>query len=709
MELSFLHWGMLAAAAVGAAPILIHLLARGRPVTVPFPPLILLRKTFHKTARRSRIRHLLLLILRIALIAAFAVALARPMVKGAAFAVAGKGIICAALVIDDSMSMQYIENGRQRFDSARDSALAFLDSAGQGSMIAVYPASAPRGQLTPDLDAAKAQLRSMKPTARGDSLWPAIRAAADLLIKTGEGDRSIVVFTDMTSAAWRGAEGIKLDPAVRLQVVPSGNGENDNLSIGKIELASSLMVRNAASHLAAAARCGKAGSSVSVGLFIDGVKRDQALIRLEPGEAEMARFKIPLDAVGMRTGKLALSEADPLPIDNERYFCFTVAENVKVLVVGAEGEDSDALYAATALSPFGEKQPSAFSVTRCLPAALDAQDLGGMDVAILANVPELNDDAWRKLLRFVDRKGGLIIILGEDVKPENYAGRIPSQLLPAAIGRIIEFKDAVHLQVDIADHPLAVPFADGRNGNLYGPSFFAAVAGDPSPDAKTIFSFDGKQPAILERLRDGRVVMFMTGLGRQWTDMPRSDPYPCFLPFMHELVKYVCGRGPAAIADFPVGGTVSMPLPAQASLGDLRVFPPGEPDGKEVVAGSKTDRFIFNGTDRPGIYLVKGRDGRNYEECAFAVNTAEAESDLGVIEKDAVEAMFQGGKVSFSKDAQELRNELTEQRLGREATWIVLAVVVLLFVGEHYLANRFYGNENRAELEQDDVGTAVKK
>src|SRR5689334_10050751 len=70
--------GLLAA----GVPVLLHLLNRIRSPIVPFPTLRFLKITAQKTSRRRQLQHWLLLLVRMAVFALIAMALALPLVRG---------------------------------------------------------------------------------------------------------------------------------------------------------------------------------------------------------------------------------------------------------------------------------------------------------------------------------------------------------------------------------------------------------------------------------------------------------------------------------------------------------------------------------------------------------------------------------------------------------------------------------------------------
>src|SRR5437588_12165474 len=76
---TFLHPLALVGLAAAAIPALLHLLERRVPPEAEFPPLRYLSEAERQNARRLKLRHLLLLLLRTALIAFVVLAAARPL------------------------------------------------------------------------------------------------------------------------------------------------------------------------------------------------------------------------------------------------------------------------------------------------------------------------------------------------------------------------------------------------------------------------------------------------------------------------------------------------------------------------------------------------------------------------------------------------------------------------------------------------------
>jgi len=121
---SFLHPLALLGLAAAAIPALLHLLQRRVPPEVTFPPVRYLSAAERESARRLKLRHLLLLILRTALIAVIVLAAARPLLP-----LRGGGAhqpTAAVIILDNSPSSGAIVDGGLVLDRLRVAARSSL-------------------------------------------------------------------------------------------------------------------------------------------------------------------------------------------------------------------------------------------------------------------------------------------------------------------------------------------------------------------------------------------------------------------------------------------------------------------------------------------------------------------------------------------------------------------------------------------------------
>ncbi|NBU41094.1 MAG: hypothetical protein EBS51_09905, partial [Planctomycetia bacterium] len=118
MGLSFLTPALLGGAALVAVPIVLHLAMRRRPVPHIFPALRLLQERAVANRRRLRLRHILLLVVRMAALVLLAAALSRPVLKGAGWLADTEAPVAAAFVFDTAPRMALREGNRTRLEQA---------------------------------------------------------------------------------------------------------------------------------------------------------------------------------------------------------------------------------------------------------------------------------------------------------------------------------------------------------------------------------------------------------------------------------------------------------------------------------------------------------------------------------------------------------------------------------------------------------------
>ncbi|MDQ8157988.1 MAG: BatA domain-containing protein [Gemmatimonadota bacterium] len=121
--MAFLAPFFLSLAALAGVPLLVHLLRRKVGRTVDFPAVRYLTRMEQEHSRDLKLRHRLLLFLRLLAVIALALAAARPIARLAGF---GHAPVALAIVLDNSMSTGVVEQERMVFDSLRADARALV-------------------------------------------------------------------------------------------------------------------------------------------------------------------------------------------------------------------------------------------------------------------------------------------------------------------------------------------------------------------------------------------------------------------------------------------------------------------------------------------------------------------------------------------------------------------------------------------------------
>ncbi|MCY4534751.1 MAG: BatA domain-containing protein, partial [Bryobacterales bacterium] len=120
-------WFLAGTLAVGL-PLWLHLMRRRNPVRLPFSSLMFFEKRTETTIRERRLRYLLLLACRLALLFLLALAFAKPVWERPPAVIAGSIPKLHFIVLDTSLSMRYGDRWERAMGEAQD----IVDSLRQG-------------------------------------------------------------------------------------------------------------------------------------------------------------------------------------------------------------------------------------------------------------------------------------------------------------------------------------------------------------------------------------------------------------------------------------------------------------------------------------------------------------------------------------------------------------------------------------------------
>ena len=198
--MSFLNPLFLMGLAAAAIPIVIHLLTRRRPREVMFPSLEFLSEVNQNEIRRLRIKQWLLLALRTLAVAAIALAMARPALKGAV----GRASRAATTVValcDRSGSMGASgASGATLVAEARRLVEDLFTTLGPADELLLVPYDRGPQPVTPrpsaDLARMRAAVQSLVPTASTTDHVRALEFAAQALAESHALNRELFWISD---------------------------------------------------------------------------------------------------------------------------------------------------------------------------------------------------------------------------------------------------------------------------------------------------------------------------------------------------------------------------------------------------------------------------------------------------------------------------------------------------------------------------------
>ncbi|MFW5840723.1 MAG: BatA domain-containing protein, partial [Planctomycetota bacterium] len=461
LAISFVTPLLLLGIAAAAIPLLLHLLSSVKAVETRFPSLRFLKLSMEKTARRRKIQHWLLMLLRAALLGLLAVAVAQPL-SDAAGGWLGPSGSAAVIVLDNSYSMAAEVDGERRFDRARQMARRILTAENPPALAALMTTTGGGPtELTGDLTACQDRLDAAAISFGPDGLAQRVADGIDLLAAEGSaGTRALYILTDLQATSMQQLQrqrALAEAEGIHLLLIDTAAGRHvGNMGIVDLDVLGPRMVDAGVQVLVTVSNSSPTAQVAQVGLRIEGVAAGQTkVVNLaaagRDGSTATLQFEHRFERPGPVAGEAYLLSAagagqvtDDLPIDNTRSFAIDVAERARALIVSPGQERQENPAYSPSLAPellLGPRRIRWPIVSRTQAAAeLSAESLQNVDIAYLCELPSFTPEQGRALAEFVAEGGKAVFFLGPRIDPDNYARSLVARagpLLPVRPGRAV--------------------------------------------------------------------------------------------------------------------------------------------------------------------------------------------------------------------------------------------------------------------------------
>ncbi len=493
--MTFLHPLALLGLAAAAIPALLHLLERRVPPEAEFPPLRYLTEAERQSARRLRLRHLLLLVLRTALIGVIVLAAARPLVPTSGGGDASVHEPTAlAVILDNSPSSGVVVDGRPLLDRLRAMARGSLARTASGDRLWLVLAdgvarAGTREGLLAVVDSASVSSRRLDLTA-------AVEGATRLVGAEPLPAREVHVVSDLQRTAL-GEGRADAPPGVRVLALAPPEQRPENRGVGAARVSDGMV----AVDVVGTPGVGGGGASVPVTIRLRGREAGRALAA--PGAT--ASISLPSLAPGWWMGEAAL-DPDELRADDRRLFAWRVAPPARVTAQAGAGP-----FVAAALAVLEEGQK------------VRQTGGGGPPDVSIGDRPEAGGGA-RESIVFPPSDPALVGQINRALEARGARWRFGPLGTPGPIG-VGEVAGIPGIQVT-------------RRYRIEGTGDGARGRGDD----RTVITTVNGEPWLV---RDDGILLLGSRLDTAWTALPAT---PAFVPFMDALVNRLA-RGEGAVAE----------------------------------------------------------------------------------------------------------------------------------------------------------------
>ena len=589
----------------------------------------------------------------------------------------------------------------------------------------------PREVIDPpvqDFDTVRQALDALPAPSGSSDLPAAATRAVQVLSRTSNLAREVIVLTDRQrvpwdradNSAWRRFDDLLTQPNVRPRVwvvdVANDPGERVNFALAEPELSRDLSVPDFPVRVQSVVRSygGARQQTRRVHLEVNGQRITEKTISCTvptDGEAPV-EFEVKLPSTGSWLLSIVL-DSDELPGDNRADAAITVAEAVPVLIVdGSWSPDAtrrESFFAQAALSASENDRP--WVLSRAVSAAeFAAADLREAKVVFLADVPRLTEAQAAALMDFVARGGGLFISVGGKTQADVWNRQLYGEgrsLLPAELLTVEQDQAAELGGVRVVDSSLQLPwvrrfraehdggFTEARFSKwwrVFPASATAAgaeeAAGPTAPvsDPIVVARLNTGDPLLVARqYGKGRVMLMAAPLDADWGTLPTR---PDFVAFLHEVTFNLASA--EVNRNVRVATPLVQPISPEQRAEDFEFVGPGDLRFPALPGGDELQPAVqLSDTRLPGIYELRPK-GQNARERGqyFVVNGDRRESDLAPLDDEAIAGMEGDGRLTFVEDVQDLKRQMFEQESPTELWPMLLLVFVGFMICELLLTRR---------------------
>lgn len=655
-------WFLLGAAAI-ALPLWLHLLRQFKRTPQPFSSLMFFERRVQSSVLHRRLRYLLLLSLRIALLALLAFTFANPFINRTS-ALANRRML-HVVAVDRSFSMR----AAGRMEQAKSEAHGVLSALPPNELTQVVAVDSRVETLTPaemSRRAAGEAIDRLQANDQTSSFGEFVRALRVMEQSTGMRlDVRFISDLQQTSMPPKFRD-LQLASHTALALYPIGTDTLPNWAVQNVIAPARVFDPKRTRVTATVTGWSTPAASRKVSLSLDGhliASKDLLVPANGSVEVEFAGFDIPY---GLHRGEVEIDPHDDLSEDDTFPIAIARSDPRKVLFLYADGRPKQAFFYKAALESGGNTG----LILETLPIEqAQGQDFSKFAFVVLNDVGDPGSALADALCSYVQHGGAVLIALGPNTARE---GRIPLSSDRFSEMRVIQPAGTV----DDASPALA------SVGHFANVQFLEAGQLSLKASARVLARLADGSPLLLEqRMGEGRKLIFASTLDGSTSDFPL---HASFLPFVVQTGQYLAGYEEGS-SNLVAGSPVLLRASRQQDTAADVIGP----DGKHELSFADATKALDFNLDRDGFYEVQRANGHRL---LVAVHADRRESDLTRVSRETLALWRNTGDKPTRSEAGSV-----EKQTKPWSFWRYLMVLVLLVaVVESVIASRYLAGERRA-------------
>jgi len=384
-----------------AIPIIIHLFNFRKFRKVFFTNVRFLKELKQETQKKSKLKHLLVLISRILAVICLVLAFAQPYIPITDKTINARGAL-VSVYIDNSFSMQLTSTGGTMLDEAKKKAL---------EISSVYKSTDQFQLLTNDFEGKHQRFVTkdeFEEMVKEVTVSASVRTIADVIQRQNElfsthhsKDKISYLISDYQKTT-NDFKQIKPDSNITTYLIPINSGKNSNAFIDSCWFESPAFRLNQEIKITVRIKNNSDTPLEKIPVKLSINHQQRAVASIDVGANSEAEVSIPftIKEKGIQQGVVEILDF-PVTFDDSFYFSFSVSDNIPVLSVNGNGD-----------SPYINslfRKDSSITFSNANDKSLDYSIFPAQSLIILNNIKNISTGLAQELKQYVLNGGSLLV------------------------------------------------------------------------------------------------------------------------------------------------------------------------------------------------------------------------------------------------------------------------------------------------------------
>ncbi|MDP4267513.1 MAG: BatA domain-containing protein [Bacteroidota bacterium] len=680
----FLYPYFLWAVILTGIPVIIHFFNFRRFRTVYFSNVNMLEEVKNETQKQSKIKHLVILSLRILAFLSLIIAFAQPYIplkkKNIA---AGQKIV--SIYIDNSFSMNNVGKNGTLLDEAKKKATQILSAYKNTDLFQL---------LTNDFEGKHQRLVSkneflkmldeIKPSPSVKTVSEIIKRQSDIFSKSSSNNIAYIISDFQNSLC--DFQKIKNDALYHAYIVKLNAETINNLYLDSCWFETPALHLN--QHAKLIIRIKNTGKNpfenVPVKLLINSKQKAIASFNIDANSSTEVTLPYTISETGIQYGELQIID-NPIVFDDKLFFSYKINNNIPVLAIN---EDKDNIFLNALFS-----KDSTFSFTNVNAKNIEYSALNKYNTIIINGIRLISSGFSQELIKYINDGGSLVIFPGTNTDYDSYR-QLLSQMNISYFSGIDTSKTKAE-KINIQNNIFKNVF-EKIDENLDLPLIFKhyKLTGKSLSNEDYLIKLQNGDNLLTEaKVGKGKVYISSVGLNTEFSNFPK---HPVFVPAVYNIVLYSHGNNSRLY--YTIGLDPDMEI-NNFDIGNDNVFHIKNIAGtsdfipQNKINDSKIDVFFQNQIKEAGNYNLIS-DKTIVSGVSF--NYDRKESELKFPEEDILKDYLSKYNLqNFSvieSSKQSLANIISSLEEGKKLWKLFIILALGFFLAETVLL-RFWSNK----------------